>query len=242
MKVLYTIFAVLLLSLSANALAVTITIEPDAPSVGNCFPFGGDDDPGDPFDPYAGFVYQDIPAFSMAPGDTIAFDTSNIENNVAIELDIELAATTVNGGNIASGGFTKIVSNNQQAADPNGNATQGDYELAFTAEASFDFAGGGLIIRFSNESVAYAADNDCTQNLVSGTSADTSGYFVQRFYSDADGLEPYDGGGTDRIGAFQLVVGEFVPAVPVPANNTWSLILLMLLFTGSAIITLRRST
>jgi len=232
--------SLLLLSMSASLQAETITIEPDTPNVYNCFPFGGDNDANDDFGPYMGFIYKNVPAFSMMPGDTIAFDTANIENNVAIELDIELAPTTVNGGNVAGTNFTKIVSNTQQAVDPNGNTILGDYELAFTAEAPFNFPGGGLIIRFSNESAAYALDDDCTQNLVNGEASDTSGFFVQRFYADADGLEPYERGESGTVGAFQLIVGEFTPALPVPTNNTWSLLLLILLLAGTAIIVVRR--
>lgn len=241
MKVLYATISALLLLASANVQAITITIAPDAPTVSNCFPFGGDSDPGDDFSPYMGFVYKNVPAFSMAPGDTIAFDTANIENDVAIELDIELAATTVNGGNVASGGFTRVVSNTQQASDPNGNEVLGDYELAFTAEDSFDFPGGGLIIRFSNESAAYAADNDCTQNLVWGAGSDTSDFFVERFYYDVDGLAPYEVSEASRVGAFQLIVGEYVAPdlVPVPTLGIPALLLMVLSMAALAATQLR---
>ncbi len=190
-----------------------VTISPATPGVGNCFPFGkGGDDGGDPWTPYAGFIYQNIPAFNLLAGDILAFDLGAV-NDADIQLDIAMAPTTVNGGNIQSGSFVQVVSNTQTPANPRGDTIVGNFELQFIAEAPFSFPGGGLIIRFSNPSAAYLADTTCDQVLVNADSTDTSGYFVQRFYNDADGVSPWDNPSTGSIGAFQVINMLSIPGV-----------------------------
>jgi len=190
-----------------------LTIAPNAPMVGNCFPFGFGTPIGGgtlPWLPFGGFIYQNIPPFELSVGDTLAFDLGS-PNDVDVELDIDLAATVQNGGTVESGPFTKIVSNTQTPVNPRGDAVSGNYELQFSAEAPFSFAGGGLIMRFSNPSVAYQADVTCTQVLVNGDTNDSSDTFVERFLRDADGASPWDVEFLDTIGAFQLSVATLPP-------------------------------
>ena len=194
------------------------TIAPDTPAVGNCFPFGigAAGNPGitAPWGPFGGFVYQNLPAFDLAVGDAIAFDLG-LQNDVDIGLDIDLAATPVDGGDVPAGAFTRIVSNTQTAVNPRGDAIVGNYELEFSAENAFSFGGGGLIIRFSNPSATFAADTTCDQVLVSGDATDTSGYFVKRLLRDSDGDSPWSESLTDRIGAFRVGSGPLTTAATV---------------------------
>jgi hypothetical protein len=207
---------------SMPAWGATLTIAPASPSVENCYPFGL----GDPtqWPPFMGFVYKNIPAFNLQIGDTLAFDLG-AQNDSNIQLQIEMAATTVNGGDIPSGAFTTVVTNTQTPLNPQGDTTVGNFELRFTSQANFTFSGGGLIIRFSNPSAAYQSDTSCTQVLVKAFSTDSSGFFVKRFYQDTDGLPPYDAEDTDDIGGFQVVT---TAAVPTPTLSEWGMILLAL--------------
>src|SRR4051812_4231166 len=120
----------------------TVNVNPTgAPTDSNEFPFGR----GDVW-PQMGFVYKNVPAFNLKTGDTVAFDLG-AQNNVDIQLQIDMAPTTVNGGDVP-GAYTTVVNNSQVPLNPTGNTVMGDYELQFTAQAAFGFPGGGLIIRF----------------------------------------------------------------------------------------------
>jgi hypothetical protein len=189
--------------------STTVNVNPaDPPSESNEFPFGR----GDSW-PQLGFVYKNIPAFNLKAGDTIAFDLG-FQNNVDIQLQISMAATTVNGGDIP-GAYTTVVNNTQVPLNPRGNTVTGDYELQFTAEAPFSFPGGGLIIRFSNPGGAYATDLQEDATLLNlAASTDSSGFFVKRFYHDADGLPPYDSSDTFAIGGFRLTIQDNPAATP----------------------------
>ena len=114
-----------------------------------------------------------------------------------------MARTTTNGGDQEAEPFVTVAHNTQTPVNPRGNTTVGDFELQWTVEAPFSFPGGGLIIRFSNPSAGYLADGTCTQVLVWGEAADTSGYFVKRVYFDANGVYPWDYQDGTRIGAFR---------------------------------------
>jgi hypothetical protein len=187
-------------ALAAPAGAATVTVAPKSTDSSNCLPFGSG-----AWAPNAGFIYKNIPAFTLARGDTIAFDTKSA-NDTDIQFDVGLSPTTVNGGDIPTGAFTKVVSNTQQAASPRGDTTVGDFDLKYTVQAPFSFPGGGLVIRFSNPSAAFAADNTCptVDSLVGADATDTSGFFVDRFMMDPDGLAPFDNEGNMYIGAFQV--------------------------------------
>ena len=204
-------------ALSPAAAPTAITVFPaDAPATGNCYPFGMGGGLG-AWTPYAGFVYKNIPAFELKPGDSLDFDTNGV-NNVDVQLEIALARTTTNGGNAAAQPFTTIVTNTQTPANPRGNTTQGDFDLRFTAQAPFSFPGGGLIIRFSNPSATYATDTTCSSDLVAGTGADSSGFFVERIYNDPDGGDPWAGGDTGDVGAFRLILANPSSVAGAPSN------------------------
>jgi hypothetical protein len=231
-KMLCLVVSVLLFGLFGFANA-DVTIAPANPDVGNCYPFGGtDNSPG--WTPYAGFVYQNVPAFNIVPGDILAFDLG-ATNDVNIQLEISMAPTTVNGGSVQSGSFVQVVSNTQTPANPTGDNTVGNFELQFTAEAPFSFPGGGLIIRFSNPGGAYAGDTSCTQVLVNASSSDPSGYFVQRIFNDVNGVSPWDSGDPDSIGGFQVL-----NVAAIPTMNEWGMMIFAILAGIGAVYYLRK--
>ena len=206
------------------AQAQEITIFPNSPSVGNCFPFGTGhiSGPGDTWTPFMGFIYRNIPPFKLVPGDVIAFDLGAL-NSADVQLDIELAATTSNGGDLPVLPFVKIVSNTHTPLNPNGDTILGDFEMQFTVEAPFSFPGGGLIIRFSNPSAAYQTNTGCDQVLVHTDSSDTSGFFVARFFSDPDGVPPYLAEDTGDIGAFRVITSGGI--AHIPTLSEWGMII-----------------
>jgi hypothetical protein len=168
-----------------------------------------------------GFIYRNIPAFSLALGDVLAFDLGDV-NSQAVQLDIELAAAASNGSDVPNLPFVKVVSNTQTPLNPNGDTIVGDFEMQFTVEAPFVFPGGGLIIRFSNPSAAYQTNTICDQVLVFGFSSDTSGFFVKRFFGDPDGIPPYLFEDEGSIGAFRVIAtGSFAN---VPTLSEWGMI------------------
>src|SRR5262245_33771287 len=92
----------------ASAAESTVTIEATGPNDSNCYPFGlGGEDPSEGvWKPFAAFVYKNVPPFDLWPGRPLSFDTRFL-NETAIKLEISLAATTVNVGDVPAGGFTK---------------------------------------------------------------------------------------------------------------------------------------
>jgi len=102
-----------------------------------------------------------------------------------------------------------------------GDTTIGNYELRFTVGSPFNFPGGGLIIRFSNPSSSYALDTSCAQVLVRADSSDASGFFVERFYRDDDGVSPWDEPDTESIGGFQIITQD-TTATAVPTMTEWA--------------------
>ena len=212
---------VLLLSLwiVIPAHGATITIAPtNTLSVGNCIPFGGGGYLVGSSLPYSGFIYKNIPAFHLWPGDTLAFDLGSMGAS-NIQLDIAMAATTVNGGSVNAGSFTKVVSNTQTPMNARGDTVIGNFEVKFIAESEFNFPGGGLIIRFSNPSSSYSLDNSCSQVLVNANSADASGYFVQRFFGTSP-VAPFLPVDTGYIGGFQLILNSLLIS-PNPKDFGW---------------------
>ncbi|MCB9760039.1 MAG: hypothetical protein H6739_09420 [Alphaproteobacteria bacterium] len=193
-----TLLALCLLPLSTTAYAADILLEANSSSTNNCIPFGQNYGNNTTNPSYMGFIYQNVDPFELSPGDTIAFDLYQ-PNDQTIIHDIALATTTSNGSSEQDGaGFTTVV-HAGTPADPDGDSTQGNYELAFTADTAFSFGGGGLIIRFQAQG-SFVNDSTCTQVLVWGSAGDSSGYFVRRFYNDTDGVYPWDGSGTTSIG------------------------------------------
>jgi hypothetical protein len=184
----------------------TITISAVSPTTGNCIPFGdGGFNSGAVWEPNAAFIYKNIPPFQLKANDFLAFDTSGV-NDVDVQMDVALAPTTANGNDVNAQPFTTVVTNSQTPANPRGDTTTGNYDLQFKAQAPFNFAGGGLIIRFSNASPTYAADTTCTSDLIAGNSTDTSGFFVERAFADANGASPWDTTDGFDIGVFRLTL------------------------------------
>lgn len=150
---------VYLLTLIASASSTIVTIGPTSTTgVVNCIPFGDTSDYGQ----MAGFVYNNIPAFTMNSGDTIAFDIG-LPNDYNICRAIYMAVPTTvlplcNTAPFGVYGWTKVVP--LQCAGY-GDSISGNYDLVFTANAAFSFAGGQLVIGISN--VGAAADASCTQ-------------------------------------------------------------------------------
>ena len=176
-----------------------ITIQGGSQSTGNCIPFGRGDDRYK----ISGHIYQNIPAFDLQPGDTLAFDLGN-PNDTDISMNIAMAATTVNGGREpTAAGFTQIISD-QTPAVPRGDNTRGNYELAFTVDAPYSFPGGGLIIRYQSTG-AFASDSTCDQVLAYSNSSDSSGFFVGRFYEDDDGVFPWTGEDDSIVANFRVI-------------------------------------
>jgi len=178
-------------------------------------PFGGTIN----WEPFANFTYQNVPSFALNTGDTLAFDLGAV-NDADIELDIALARTVSNGTIVEGEPFQTVVTNEQTPLNPRGDTTVGNFELRFTAQAPFSFPGGGLIIRFSDPSTSYEADNNCNSVLNGGTSADTSGFFVRRAFNDPDGVFPWTPNDpfdlNNSIGGFQVVTAD--PTVIPPPN------------------------
>jgi hypothetical protein len=196
----------------STAPASTVTIAPEPlTDTGNCFPFGI----GTAWTPNLALFYKDIPPFELKSGDVLAFDLAT-PNEVNIQLQIGMAEAAVNGGTTPAEPFTTIASNTQLPANPLGDMTLGNYELRFTAETPFSFSGGGLILRFSNPSAAFAADSVCS-GLVAGTTV-AGGFFVSRSFADADGAPPWQNETTDGLAAFQLLLQD--PPPPPPPDTT----------------------
>lgn len=195
----------------------TITIAPTgAPDLGNCWPFGYGSPSGGGFSwaPTAAFFYKDIPPFNLTPGYPLAFDLNGV-NDADIQLDIALARTTANGEVVEGEPFQTVATNTQTPANPRGDNIVGNFELQFAAEEPFAFPGGGLIIRFSNPSPSYQADDFCNGNLVGASSADPSGFFVQRAFQDPDGVAPWGPTATNSIGAFRVTSDETPPETTI---------------------------
>ena len=200
---------------SAQA-ASTVTVTPTSPTMTPyTSPFGESESWG----PYMVWIYKNVPAFALKPGDTVAFDLS-AQNDVDVQLGIAMAPATTNGGDQNSGPFTQIVPNTQVPANPRGNTTFGDYELTFTARAPFNFSGGGLLIRFGSPGGEFATDlNDPGASVLANNalSTDPSGYFVERDVRDADGVAPWTNDEyLDGIGGFRLNIAD----TPAPPTST----------------------
>jgi hypothetical protein len=200
---------------SAGA-ASTVTVTPTSPTMTPyTSPFGESETWG----AYMVWVYKNVPAFALKPGDSVAFDLS-AQNDVDIQLQIAMAPATTNGGNQNGTPFTQIIPNTQTPANPRGNTTFGDYELTFTAAAPFNFSGGGLLIRFGSPAGAFATDpNDPGATVLANNAlpTDPSGYFVERDVRDIDGTAPWTGDAYfDGIGGFRLNIAD----VQLPPTST----------------------
>src|SRR4029077_14191056 len=86
-----------------------VVVTPTSPTLGiQSAPFGT----SEIWPAYMAWAYQDVPAFNLKAGDTVAFDLTE-QNDVDIQLQIAMAPTTTNGGDVNSGPFTEIVPKTQ---------------------------------------------------------------------------------------------------------------------------------
>ena len=217
------ILVIAALSVPAAASAETITIAPNTAGGDDNKPFGATTGLCNWVPYYAG-VYKNVPPFSLKPGDVLAFDLSAL-NDVDIRMDIEMAPTTTNGGDVQAQPYTRVATNFQTPSNPRGNTTSGDFELGFSAEAPFSFPGNGLIIRFSNPAGAFAMDASCGGEglRLAGDASDASGYFVKRAWGNS-GQPPWQTESTLAIPAFRLQLAPPVIAAPPPADTVAPLV------------------
>jgi len=181
------IILLMLLALSFNSNSQTVvSVTPSSTTgVGNCYPFGGTTYYG----AMMGFIYRNVPAFSVNVGDKIRFDMGAV-NPTAVKRNIYFSAANINPAaysgttqNVTATGWVQMVPETQTPLNPNGNTIQGDYELTYTATSSFTFGGGGFIIAFGGTPPGTYSDANCAQVDVITNSSDASGMFYKRFYS-----------------------------------------------------------
>lgn len=199
-------------TVSGGATSTSVSIVPGGPvTTNNCIPFGQSHS----FSTFQGFIYRNVPAFTMNVGDKIAFDLGAL-NDRDIRRDVYFGVANKNPEadpqtfNVTSQGvralsWVKVATESQTPANPRGNTVQGDYELVWTAEAPFSFPGGGFIVGFSAPTIV---DSGCEQVLVNTTAADPSGLFYARFYNKLpatmDVLDDQSGGNGTAIGGIKI--------------------------------------
>ena len=154
--------------------------------VANCIPFGDNVTYG-----FTGFIYRNVPPFQLRAGGHFSFDLGS-PNDVVVRRNIYFAVANANpapGGNpqsIRALAWTQVASDSQVPQNPRGDTIRGNYELTYTAEAPFNFPGGGFIVGVGGTPPGTFADGGCDQVLVYTTPGDSSGFFHQRFYFQQD--------------------------------------------------------
>jgi hypothetical protein len=194
--------------------AKMVTVAPQNPAVVNCYPFGTGNLSTWP--PYAGWIYKNLPPFTIERGDLLAFDLG-LKNDIPMQIEIAMAATAANGSFQQGQPFVTLVSNTQSPSSL-GDDVIGNFEVQYRVERRFTFAGGGLILRFANPSQAYTLDPPCDQVQVKASVSDPSGFFLFRVYNDRDGVAPWDAGENDNIGGFRVInlESDLPPWLPLP--------------------------
>lgn len=150
---------------------------------------------------FTGFIYRNVPAFSLEIGDVIAFDLRQA-NDVAVRRTIFFAAANKNPeaceydaftdqitnpqGIAAASGWTQVVSEAQIPQNPLGDDVLGNFELRYTAEAPFTFAGGGLLVGFRGSPPATFVDSNSLGSATVATCTDPGGQLYARFYLQPD--------------------------------------------------------
>jgi hypothetical protein len=199
----------------------------------NCIPFGNNTSYN-----FTGFIYRNVPAFTLQPGDRIAFDLLAV-NSQDIRREIYFAAANINPAaavpsnssapvsqGIHATNWVKVVSDTHIPLNPRGDSTftRGNFELMYTAEAPFSFAGGGLIVGFAGSPPAAYADNGCEQMLAAAQHDDPSGYFYARFYYHSHlTTGPLDvSGNSDLFSLAQMSIlhGPFSSVVVIPGPSS----------------------
>lgn len=151
---------------------------------------------------FTGFIYRNVPAFSLEVGDVIAFDLAGA-NSVETRRTIFFATANKNPaacvfnpftgqitnpqGIMASSGWTQVVSEAQIPQNAFGDAVLGNFELRYTAQAPFTFPGGGLLVGFQGSPPATFADVT-PDGFVAGAAncTDSSGLLYTRFFHHPD--------------------------------------------------------
>ncbi|MGE0020968.1 MAG: T9SS type A sorting domain-containing protein [Draconibacterium sp.] len=193
-------------------------------STENCIPFGQNTEYG-----FQGFVYRDIPAFTMNVGDSICFDLGNT-NDVPINRNIYFSAANINPApyngtsqGVAAVNWVLVVPESQTPINPYGNTIVGDFELVYVCTSSFSFPGGGFIIGFGATPPGTYVDNGCEQVLNVTNSGDASGLFYCRFYYRTETTtEILDQGNFDNfeLASFIIKSGLGLPNVTLSTNST----------------------
>lgn len=158
----------------------------------NVVPFGSND-----LFSFSGFIYRNVPAFSLAVGDVIAFDLRQA-NDVETRRTIFFATANKNPdacvfnpftgqienpqGIAATSGWTVVVSEAQIPQNAFGDAVLGNFELRYTAEAPFTFPGGGLLVGFQGSPPATFLDSDPVGSIAGASCTDPSGQLYTRFF------------------------------------------------------------
>jgi hypothetical protein len=116
--------------------------------------------------------YLNVPAFSVVPGDILAFDLAGVN-------DYRPAFASIAFGTDPDPVYTSVVYDSE--ASSKGDTIIGNFEVQFTISAPYTFAGGALHIRFMQNGYAashpggFAFDMSCNMVVVSGRATDTSG-------------------------------------------------------------------
>lgn len=218
LKVFSTVFLLLGTVLCLNA-QTTITIQPGEPSVGAGYPFGALDSS---LTGFGGFIYRNIPAFTLNPGDKIRFDMGDL-NDVDIRRNIYFAQANINPApwsgfsqGVTPLSWVQVIDESQIPLNSLGDSIIGNFELTYTATASFTFTGGGFIIGFGTTPPGTYIDSVINYDGVYTSSADSSGYFYQRFafrsHLTMDVLDDIDVGFHDEFGimGFQIELQDIV--------------------------------
>jgi hypothetical protein len=160
---------------------VLAELVPASPRVDNCIPFGNNSDFG-----FTGFIYRNVPAFELQPGDQIRFDLGGL-NGQDTRRDIFFSRANRNPGStygqgIRALGWVQVVDDSQIPSNPRGNDVVGDFELGYTAQEAFSFPGGGLIVGFGGAPPGEFGDVGCEQLVVHTSIRDASNRFYGRFF------------------------------------------------------------
>lgn len=137
----------------------SLTISPASPTTNNnCIPFGMTTGYG-----YAGFVYNNIPAFRLAPGDQIAFDLGLPDTTqICRAIYMTTPSTFLPNCNLATfnvPGWSLVAS---MQCVGFGDSVVGNWDITFTATAHFNFDGGQLVIGVLTDGNPFV-DSSCVQ-------------------------------------------------------------------------------
>lgn len=153
---------IVLIACFGFARSQTITVSPASPITGqNCIPFGDTVAYG-----FSGFVYNNIPAFKITPGDKISFDLGLADTTIAdicraIYFSVPTTALPAcNTGPLTLAGWTLVAA--MQCTGGQGDSIVGNWDITFTTTANFNFLGGQLVIGVMSDGTTYT-DGSCTQ-------------------------------------------------------------------------------